>query len=460
MESAIYHMGMPLQCNGPDGQPMPYSYQQVTDMWEAANATRSNLLMMWFTPDQFYTRFLGTDAEMQRILLAPVTKACVDNRPADECSPNITDRVGPPEGSCDNAPKPLNKVVSGCLYEASSSPDIPEAIRSPAYETLRRYHISVPQLNEIFELWQTEDTPYDAVCEWAANNIGFLNSLYPASYPREPIEETQSVTAHVLTALGIVSATTVVVTSLVVYRKRHCASILTLQPGFLWLVLSGSLLVSIGAILGSAPASNATCLSQTWFINMGYTLALVPQVSARLRQENVQTLSSPNLILVVCIDVVSRSQCVKVSAINRLMEAAAKMKRFGIPKGQLYGTVAVLSVLCAVYLSIWYVQICLTTSPLYHKHTSYQLCSFPAYLTKGVSWTRLGKNGTTLYPNQCLTKAFAVSRPLCIAGVARMFGTIVRSDGMQFCSCARRSWPFRTARRQPECSMSREVWPY
>ena len=51
MEANIYHLDIALDPrNGPDGAPGGYTIQQLEDMWYAANATKNNLMMMWWTP--------------------------------------------------------------------------------------------------------------------------------------------------------------------------------------------------------------------------------------------------------------------------------------------------------------------------------------------------------------------------------------------------------------------------
>ncbi|CAB9530192.1 Gamma-aminobutyric acid (GABA) B receptor [Seminavis robusta] len=322
MEASIYHLEMGLDCNNPNGQPMPYAYQQLVDMWEAANATKSNLLMMWWTPTQEYSQFLGHDAEMQRITLKPATQACIREQPIDECSPNLTERVGGADGACDNAARPLQKILSGCLYDAIHAPSIPLALQSPAYETLRRFQITDTQMDEIFRIWQSSSSPRKAVCEWASTNLDYLQSNIPLSYPRVTMEEPHSKFGYALTGIGVLTALLVLWASFQVHQNRSKPSIRFAQTSFLWLILSGSFLVAVGAVLTGLPVTDAGCTSQIWFIHLGYTLALVPM-------------------------------CIKVAAINTLSNAASKMRRVKIPRSQLFGAVAVISALCGVYLLVW-----------------------------------------------------------------------------------------------------------
>jgi len=46
METQLFHLNIPLQKEH-------YSYGQAVELWNAANATRSNLMMMWWTPGTY-----------------------------------------------------------------------------------------------------------------------------------------------------------------------------------------------------------------------------------------------------------------------------------------------------------------------------------------------------------------------------------------------------------------------
>ena len=152
MESYIYQEKIPLDPNNaPGGGPNGYTASQLMEMWTAANATRSHLMMMWWEPEPLYQRFVGTDAEFQHVMLKPYTLECDAARDVykDECSTNLTERVGTPEMSCDNPPEPLRKLISGGLYDVLNDPEIPEASRSPAYDALRLFQITQVQLGEV-----------------------------------------------------------------------------------------------------------------------------------------------------------------------------------------------------------------------------------------------------------------------------------------------------------------------
>ena len=82
-------------------------------------------------------------------------------------------------------------------------------------------------------------------------------------------------------------------------------------------------MVSTGAILtGLDSPFNSTCISQIWFVSFGYTLQLVPLL-------------------------------VKVAAINKLMQAAQRMRRVKLQRGSLHGGVVIISLLVTFFLIAW-----------------------------------------------------------------------------------------------------------
>jgi len=267
-------------------------------------------------------------------MLTPVTQSCVEARreAADECSPDQSIRVGPPEGACDNPPKPLYKLLTGVLQKATiqsaAGNDIPQAIQSPAYDMLRLFQLTEAQLGEIFQLWHARssaenESPRDAVCQWAVDNLDFLYSAVPASYPRTSKVQ-EEMTTFSITALALGGFTTflVLLTSIKVLWDRNHVSIRLAQVEFLWLLLCGALMIAVGAILISVPTTTATCKASIYLINVGYTLELVPLI-------------------------------VKVAAVNRVIRAASRMRRVTLNRTHLFRTVALISVLCIGYLSLW-----------------------------------------------------------------------------------------------------------
>jgi 7 transmembrane sweet-taste receptor of 3 GCPR len=291
-------------------------------LWHAANATNSNLMTMWWTPEPLYQQFIGTPAEMQRTLLPATTQKCVNAYPSadDECATDLLTRVGSPDAACDHSPISLYKLLSTSLQDITA--DSEEAVRNPALQFLQHFSLTELQLGAIFQLWQTLPTPRDAVCTWAARNLDFLNSTMPPSYPRSLQLDTTQSFMYALVTLGVIATLLVSMTAGLVHRYRAMASIRHAQPGFLWLLLMGSFKVSLGAVLLGVPATTGTCIASTWFINLGYTLELVPLI-------------------------------IKVGAINQMMAAASRMRRVNISIQSLYQRVALIGLVSVAFLLTW-----------------------------------------------------------------------------------------------------------
>jgi len=326
METNTYHLGIPLDPNnGENGTPGGYSQEQLMEMWDAANATRSHLIMMWWFPEPLVQRFAGSDAEFQRVVLPPYTYECaqaIEDRAefADECSANITQRVGYPEEACEWPTEPLRKMITGNLQDVLDAQL--EASRSPAYDMLRLFQISELQLGQLFDLYESEPTPRDAVCTWLANNFEFVHASIPSTYPRITREESSSSLTHGAFSVGISSAMFVLVTAALVYHNRTKAAVRFAQLDFLYILLGGSFLVSIGSILTSLSASNATCVAGIWFVHLGFTFGLVPLI-------------------------------IKAAALNSMMVSAQRMRRVTLSRHRLHGAVVFIGLGIATYLAVW-----------------------------------------------------------------------------------------------------------
>ena len=107
-----------------------------------------------------------------------------------------------------------------------------------------------------------------------------------------------------------------------VYYYRNQRVIRNAQPEFLFLLLLGGLLIAAGSITTSVPPGDLSCVVAVWLVNVGYSLELVPLL-------------------------------VKVSAVNRLMAAAKKMRRAKLNINHLYATSFLLCTLMICFLAIW-----------------------------------------------------------------------------------------------------------
>ena len=152
-----------------------------------------------------------------------------------------------------------------------------------------------------------------------------VQRFVPRTYPRVLQEnnlKSNVALAYTATAFGGFAALCVVIAAVATYKERSLKAIKYAQVEFLLLLLSGLLMVSIASIIQSIQPTNARCISVIWLINLGYCLELVPLI-------------------------------VKVAAINRLMNAARRMRRIKLRRSQLFGAVAILSFIAVIFLTAW-----------------------------------------------------------------------------------------------------------
>ena len=76
----IYHFHLPLSSGGTIGSTNAYTNHQIMELWDAANATRSNLMTLWYTPEGLYSKYIGTPTQMMRISMPPPTQECMEYR--------------------------------------------------------------------------------------------------------------------------------------------------------------------------------------------------------------------------------------------------------------------------------------------------------------------------------------------------------------------------------------------
>jgi hypothetical protein len=326
VEGQCHHLGIPLRSSGdihPAGR-RGYSYARLVEMWQAANATKSNLMMMWWTPESLYQTFAGTDAAFQKVLMPPPTQECIDNRALHaECSDILEERVGAPEGTCGEASIPLEKHISESLFDAIYDSSIPEALRNPGHTVLSQFSITALQLDEMFAILKAKGSMREAMCDWASENMDYLETLVPREYPRvQKGNEDNGTLLYASTFLGGLATFVVLVIAWRVHIKREKRALRLAQLDFLWMLLFGLFLISVGAIVQGINPTNSTCVASRWLVNLGRTMELVP------------------LIL-------------KVGAINLLMNAANSFKRVNVDRKDLFRGVAVVGVIVVIFLITW-----------------------------------------------------------------------------------------------------------
>jgi hypothetical protein len=333
-EPQLHHFNIALESGGSDGPANGYSYLSMQEIWHAANATNSHVMMIYMKPEALYQEFLNTDYAFQRIAFPETTEECVKARRPDRlrCSDTASfeDRMGDKAGTCDEAEEALQSVIVKALKEITMGDDIPEAVKSPAYDAVKEFKIHNLQIGEIFLRWvhtyhrDTHIGLREAACEWVVDNLDVLEAFVPDSFPRVVKEmdsqpTTLSISATIVAGAAIVCS---LAASAATYVNRGKTSIILAQIEFLWILLAGLTLVSTGSLVGSFKPTDATCVATVWFVNLGYSLELVPLL-------------------------------VKSVALNHVMSAGRRMRRSKMNTTVLFGAVAIITILVMGELAVW-----------------------------------------------------------------------------------------------------------
>jgi hypothetical protein len=156
-------------------------------------------------------------------------------------------------------------------------------------------------------------------------NFEEVQRFLPRTYPRV-LEENQnshtSTLAYISLILGGVATALVVACAALTFKQKSRRVMIYAQVEFMLLLLAGVFLVSIASMLQAIRPTDFRCVTLIWLINLGYTLELVPLI-------------------------------VKIGAINRLMQAARRMRRVMLKRKQLFGAVAVLVAIVCIFLMLW-----------------------------------------------------------------------------------------------------------
>ncbi|KAL7569548.1 hypothetical protein ACA910_013917 [Epithemia clementina (nom. ined.)] len=340
VEQQTHYLNISLRSSGPEPGSRGYTYQQMTDMWLAANATQSNLMMRWWTPEALHQRFVGTKAEFQLVTLPWPTQKCMEHRvsAAERCSSDPQVRMGDALGVCAEPTHNIRRALSTTVYPLSKNPNTPEALWSPAHELLTDLALTDLQIGEIFDYWYNNNNnnaedeegqygldPREATCRWLVDHFDLVKSMIPKTFPRV-VEENDSIyndpLQRVAIAMSSISMVVTILTVLGTIKLRHKPAVRHAQVEFLFLLLVGLLLVSVDSILWAIRPTDVICVAAMWLMNVGYTLELVPLI-------------------------------VKVAAINRLVEASRRLKRIQLSRRKLFEVVFALVFLVIVFMICW-----------------------------------------------------------------------------------------------------------
>mmetsp|Transcript_43906 Transcript_43906/g.105932 ORF Transcript_43906/g.105932 Transcript_43906/m.105932 type:complete len:1160 (-) Transcript_43906:45-3524(-) len=328
LESQAYWNNIALESNGPDWINGGYSYDDIVDIWRAANATDSDVISYFFEPDFASEEFRTTDYEYTKVILPTATIQCRDSRvpPSDRCSEDSMVRRGVEVGSCDDNAHATKKVVAMSFRDTTMAS--PDAYQSPAYAFIRNFNMDELELSQLLRVFsasgQTGHAAREAVCEWIGNNMDYISRFVPPSHPRDVKARSNKgeVVDIIAIAVGASAVVLVLLATIQMYKLRKKKVFMYAQVTFIFVVLFGLLLVAISSILYVIQPNDVVCTMQIWLVAMGFTCMLVPLI-------------------------------IKVSAMNSLMRASKRMRRIKIKPKALYAKVLGWLVFVTIYLMVW-----------------------------------------------------------------------------------------------------------
>ena len=276
-EAQFYWNNISLTGKGPLKPSGGYEFKHIWEIYHAANATKSDVLMWNYSPDSIPERFANTDYQLQRVLFPESTGECEQFRvegDLDKCSADPEKRRGSDSrGSCDYGVKPIKKVFSRGFLTASTSDDVPEPIRNPAFELVKLLTVSPYAMPLIFQDWKEKgktntifDPRREAVCEYVYENLDtFTESIViPYGYPRNIKDADQTILSTAGIVIGSLAFATAITTFSFVLKWRNLRVFKMAQVGTLYVTLTGYAFIAMGGIVGSSELNTVTCTMNQW----------------------------------------------------------------------------------------------------------------------------------------------------------------------------------------------------
>jgi len=309
VKQQTHHLNIALESNGNE-ESGGYSYSEMVEIWNAANATKSDIIGLWWKPDAVATELKGSGFELAQVLMPGNTRECHHNRIdiLKRCDPTATefDLYGDGKGACGETSYSLSKIASVQLQLNIKENRNKKAQMSPAYEVYRDFSISEFEVEDLLSKWllrRKDKYNFDlryVSCEWVTENLEhIIQNFVPPSHPKIFLTSKSPVTvvayifsiAAIMLALGTMTG--------IFYQHHKGIIIRGTQLEFLQFLLAGLLLTSIGSFLLVLEPSKGTCVGSIWFINVGYTLQLVPMIVRVSTIINVVRASSKMRLVIV-----------------------------------------------------------------------------------------------------------------------------------------------------------------
>jgi hypothetical protein len=150
-----------------------YSTGSLKEIFYAANATKSDIMALWWKPEPTFEQF-----DYVKVAFPYPTSECIENRrpTVDRCTASHDELVGNDKGACDYPLLPLEKFVATSLQENAFA--TPLDTRSPAYQFVTSFTFQNIQVEQVLQNWYERDVdrfgydPREAVCEFVVENLG------------------------------------------------------------------------------------------------------------------------------------------------------------------------------------------------------------------------------------------------------------------------------------------------
>jgi hypothetical protein len=246
-----------LKASGPSEPNKGYEYSSQIEIWRAANATKSDVMMWWWQPEATVEEFSTSDWSFQQIILPTVTDVCSEARISvhDRCVEDIAVRRGDRLGACDYEAHALKRIVSSNLQKKTMTES--ESSRSPGYPFIRSLKVTDLEIQSMLKKWmEINKDKYgndarQAVCSWTIDHMDTLLNFIPPGHPRslDPSGSFNQAYLYVAMTFGVFCFLGLLVTASFVHRHRRTKVFVYAQEDFIQIILFGFLLVTIGGFL-------------------------------------------------------------------------------------------------------------------------------------------------------------------------------------------------------------------
>ena len=291
LEAQLYYNNISLQSQGPLLPNQGYDLNHVRQIYQAANATQSDVIIWWWSPDSLIEVFRGTDYEMQAVTMPEYTRECGDHQTSAEarCSPDLLERLGSEKGACDTPGHHLRQAIALSVQGQNQDTDLVD--QSPTFDTLRNIRVTDFDMKDILRRWgaarnnvssehQFGYEVREAVCSWVADHVEDLDSAIPEGYPRTA-KDTDGFDQPYLfgaQAVATIASLLVLCASIASVYWRRRVVVVQAQGHFVFQILLGLWLLTMAAIVNAKEPSDIRCSLNQWFITLGFTFVLIPLV--------------------------------------------------------------------------------------------------------------------------------------------------------------------------------------